>query len=597
MPSLRPTADALDGGWRTNTGGTSLHEAIDEETPSDSDFVRSTSNPMNDLMRIALSAPGVTVDVSQAVTVRYRIGKSGPGVINMTVRLKQGATVIAAWEHLDVPPGYVTLAQTLTSPQKAAITNWGDLFLEIEAQEERFLLDMSGLTDGVALIGTHPGISVTPPVGVTFLSQSWGVGTYGNAAYGGGSAPSDFAGGDGLALVWQAPGSDGNTYRATAPIRQAAPQRTSMGVTASSWLAGATVAITRTVWNVPNAPIDVIEVDENGDGEVDDEFPVPASNAFTIPSTGALGFRYRLRSPDHTTTGGSIDEAVTAWSPGVAAAQIAAVVAPASARLHEGKSLNSLPNWTTFLALSNYTSTAGAIVSVDVQIAGVADAVTPLVEGQVVSFSILVEDALGNTKRFDTAARTVEFKARAIRTAANAFRVEVNPIVAPTEPVSITIHNGPYAGVYSALAEDFAPDSDPFPMPGTRGLSYSSLDPGSTIVIDPGLFAVWTGALSLSFRIVRDDVPVGSTFTALEYELTEDDLGTEFDVEIIASDGVNTTTVRAGAIEIPAVAAWDVTFGNALVTINATPPDPTLPAWNATFGDAVVTITTSPEYT
>jgi hypothetical protein len=82
---------------------------------------------------------------------------------------------------------------------------------------------MSGLTSGVAQIGTHASISVGFPSGVTsWTSQSWGT-AYGDSTYGAGASPTTFAAGNGGSLQWQGVGNDGETYRATAPIRYPVP--------------------------------------------------------------------------------------------------------------------------------------------------------------------------------------------------------------------------------------------------------------------------------------------------------------------------------------------------------------------------------------
>jgi hypothetical protein len=82
---------------------------------------------------------------------------------------------------------------------------------------------MTGLTSGVAEIGTHASISVGFPSGVTsWTSQSWGA-SLGATTYGTGANPTTFAAGNGGSLQWQGVGDDGETYRATAPIRYPVP--------------------------------------------------------------------------------------------------------------------------------------------------------------------------------------------------------------------------------------------------------------------------------------------------------------------------------------------------------------------------------------
>lgn len=83
-------------------------------------------------------------------------------------------------------------------------------------------LPMSGLTSGEARIGDHGSISVAFPVGVTaWTSQAWGISVFGDTTYGTGANPSDYTASDGATLVWEGVGDDGNTYRASAPIRRA----------------------------------------------------------------------------------------------------------------------------------------------------------------------------------------------------------------------------------------------------------------------------------------------------------------------------------------------------------------------------------------
>lgn len=81
---------------------------------------------------------------------------------------------------------------------------------------------IAGLTEGIARIGDYASLSVTPPNGVVWVSQTWGVGTYGDDTYGTGTNPANYAASDALLLLWQGLGDDGNTYRAYAPIRYAA---------------------------------------------------------------------------------------------------------------------------------------------------------------------------------------------------------------------------------------------------------------------------------------------------------------------------------------------------------------------------------------
>jgi len=74
--------------------------------------------------------------------VEYRYKSGGSGTINLTVRLKQGTTTIASWQHNSIGPSWVdayqTLTwvdayQTLTSQEANSITDYTDLRIEFEA--------------------------------------------------------------------------------------------------------------------------------------------------------------------------------------------------------------------------------------------------------------------------------------------------------------------------------------------------------------------------------------------------------------------------------------------------------------------------------
>lgn len=134
MPQFaRPTTDITDGGWTTDTGGTALAAAIDETVASDADYIQSSADPSGDIVRVKL---GSLTDPASSTghVVRYRIDKSGTGMLDLTVRLVQGvSTVIAEWTHANVAAGPTDVAQTLTGPQTDAITDYTDLSLEWEA--------------------------------------------------------------------------------------------------------------------------------------------------------------------------------------------------------------------------------------------------------------------------------------------------------------------------------------------------------------------------------------------------------------------------------------------------------------------------------
>jgi hypothetical protein len=98
---LRPDADTATDGWTDELNGTTnIFQSIDEATLSDTDYVQSPSTA------------GSSAD--------------------LIVRLFQGATEIAEWAHTDISATFTDATQTLTTPQFESITDWNDLFAELD---------------------------------------------------------------------------------------------------------------------------------------------------------------------------------------------------------------------------------------------------------------------------------------------------------------------------------------------------------------------------------------------------------------------------------------------------------------------------------
>jgi hypothetical protein len=132
---LQPDADNIDGSWTNETGGTVLFSSVDEFAPNDTDYIQSAQNPTNDICVLPLSNP-LEGALGSPIIVRYRyqaVGAAGLG--DLHVRLLQGATPIATWDHLDVGTSLITAAQTLTAPQVASITDFFNLFVEFNGDK------------------------------------------------------------------------------------------------------------------------------------------------------------------------------------------------------------------------------------------------------------------------------------------------------------------------------------------------------------------------------------------------------------------------------------------------------------------------------
>ena len=133
--TLNPDADDSNSGWTTQSGATTnLYLTIDEHaTPNDADYVMSSANPVSDVVRFRISDP--TVPVTEPFKVHYRYGVVGTGAtVKITVRLKQGTTLIKQWVHLDANVTYRTATQVLSSSEFASITDFTNLFVEFVAE-------------------------------------------------------------------------------------------------------------------------------------------------------------------------------------------------------------------------------------------------------------------------------------------------------------------------------------------------------------------------------------------------------------------------------------------------------------------------------
>lgn len=133
----RPASDISIGAWTTETGSASnLFASIDETTANDADFIRSNGSPRNSVCIIGLS--GVTDPVSSTGhAYRYRYAKdvANSGRIDLTVRLRQGATLIAEWTHTDISTTLTTASQTLSGAEADSITDYNALRFETETTQ------------------------------------------------------------------------------------------------------------------------------------------------------------------------------------------------------------------------------------------------------------------------------------------------------------------------------------------------------------------------------------------------------------------------------------------------------------------------------
>lgn len=162
MGYLRPDADDADGAWTNEAGGTSLFASVDDTSANDADYIQSSDDPSSDICRFRLSDPAGALTPPGKIRVRYK--RSGTGSIDLTVRLKQGTTEIASWVLTDIAATFTTSEQTLTSGQYAAITDFNNLFVELQADSAGSKFPDATNTGHVNAPG-YPGSLTTWPGG------------------------------------------------------------------------------------------------------------------------------------------------------------------------------------------------------------------------------------------------------------------------------------------------------------------------------------------------------------------------------------------------------------------------------------------------
>jgi hypothetical protein len=121
-----PTADTTAGPWAASSGS-DLYAMIDEETPSDLDYIAASGTGTGKFKILPVTDPGA----STGHVVNYRIWSPVAG--NAKVRLVQGSTTVAEWTHTSLPATATLYSQSLTGEQADAITDYDDLYLEFEA--------------------------------------------------------------------------------------------------------------------------------------------------------------------------------------------------------------------------------------------------------------------------------------------------------------------------------------------------------------------------------------------------------------------------------------------------------------------------------
>ena len=142
----RPSTDTTnDGGWTDQGGGSSsIFGTIDESSPSDADYIRTTVAPTSDVY--VTKCTSITDPVSSTGhIIRWRRGKDSAGgaTVNETVQLRQGYTnegspgtlIATGASAAATPDAFTTTTYTLSGAEADAITNYADLFLRFLANQ------------------------------------------------------------------------------------------------------------------------------------------------------------------------------------------------------------------------------------------------------------------------------------------------------------------------------------------------------------------------------------------------------------------------------------------------------------------------------
>lgn len=140
MPQFeRPDADTTIGNYQDQGGGTTnIFQSIDEVSPSDADFIRSPTSPVNEVYVCRLSdATDPLLSTGHTIRVRSSTDQDLQETLDLTVQLRQGytnegaqGTLIATLTRSSInSSSWTTTTYTLSAGEADSITNYNDLFL------------------------------------------------------------------------------------------------------------------------------------------------------------------------------------------------------------------------------------------------------------------------------------------------------------------------------------------------------------------------------------------------------------------------------------------------------------------------------------
>lgn len=120
--TIRPDADVAIGSWTDDGGGTTnIHDAIDEATAVDTDYIKTENNPTSSSCEIGFGAVSDETPMHGRLSYRYR--KQGGRTADLTVQLKMGTQVVQEWSHAALGTSWVQADQVIM----AEISDWSDI--------------------------------------------------------------------------------------------------------------------------------------------------------------------------------------------------------------------------------------------------------------------------------------------------------------------------------------------------------------------------------------------------------------------------------------------------------------------------------------
>jgi len=126
-----PASDTSLGSWTDQDGGaTDIYLAINEIIPDNDNYVQSPTLPAANTYKFKFqSASDPSDHTHHYIALRVKVTA---GTRSLAIRLKEGITTRASWS-VDPTPDWMDVVKEITQAEAASITDYSNLFLELEA--------------------------------------------------------------------------------------------------------------------------------------------------------------------------------------------------------------------------------------------------------------------------------------------------------------------------------------------------------------------------------------------------------------------------------------------------------------------------------